>query len=629
MEHTALKLSRFGTAWLSLAVFTAAALAAAPNATPAPLEPGEIYFKQPEFTAPAVSPDGKSIGFIAKNNGLPCLFKLDRATGQIQGLFSAGEGDVEAFWWVGNEHVLVCAHGEEGLEYFAQDLKNSKPRPVRALSGLRPTGIKPLPNDPDHVLALNFWNEQYLARVNLATGRSAKVESFISIPDFTVVSASGELRAKLWSFAGQWHLAWRASAKQPWHTLESSIQDLPVFVPAGIATDDRHLLVYAHDQGNTEALMLLDPDTDQRTFLAQRPERDTYELLRLGSQPAAVGVSFYNNGPEDLAFFDENAKAFFTALELSLPGLLHRVTSSSADGTVRIIEAWPPGYPSRFYLFDATQHRLSLLGDERPDMSPGSLGDVRFFSFKTRDGLAESGYVILPQRWDSPQRGRLIVMAMEAVGERARSAKEYAPHDQFFVSRGFAVAHLAVRGTAGFGRSFEKAGDYQIDGKIVQDFEDGVASLAQTGLIDPHRVALMGHHLGGLFALHTAAVSQSFQAVVARDVPFLDNATSVGWLSSSHADVPSLIQQAGGTNAAYDRIHPFQPESFVEKLSIPALLVQSNGQFSLSLSRHHKFFDVIDFDFKDGLRDGKLIKNWAYQARYFNKIADWLDKTLK
>jgi hypothetical protein len=41
------------------------------------------------------------------------------------------------------------------------------------------------------------------------------VESFTSRFDNTVVSANGELRAKLWEDRGKWRVAWRARAGQP------------------------------------------------------------------------------------------------------------------------------------------------------------------------------------------------------------------------------------------------------------------------------------------------------------------------------------------------------------------------------------------------------------------------------
>ncbi len=131
--------------------------------------------------------------------------------------------------------------------------------------------------------------------------------------------------------------------------------------------------------------------------------------------------------PRTSLFLDEPAKNFSAALDRSLPGMLHRVWNSSSDGTVRVVAAWLPGYPLHYYLFDSAQHRLSLLGEERPDIAAGVLGQVHHFSFKTRDGLDESGYVLasprLLLRQGRPARCSLIVMRLRPSRCRQSSAQ--------------------------------------------------------------------------------------------------------------------------------------------------------------------------------------------------------------
>ena len=382
--------------------------------------------------------------------------------------------------------------------------------------------------------------------------------------------------------------------------------------------------------------MLLDPDTGQRTLLAQRPDHDIYELIGVTPKVGPVGVEFYNNGPADRVYFDESARQFSAALDLSLPGMFHRVTSMSKDGTVRVIEAWPSGYPARYYLYDGAHHRLSALGEQRPGIAPGTLGDVHFFQFTARDGLKESGYVLTPHRSGPAHPARLLVMAMGAVGEGMTSAHFFNAQDQYLSSRGYAVAHIAVRGSAGFGRALEKAGDFQLAGKVVQDLEDAVGNLAQAGLVDPRRVAIMGYGLGGLFALHTAAVSPAFHAVIAYNATCDLNAASIGWLSSSHADTPTIIKLAGGTQAAYNLVHVFEPDSFMAKLSAPALLIYASsydytgyereaGIIRTSFDRHHRAYEWYHLDF----HAADHVKGEVYQAQLYTKIADYLDQTLK
>lgn len=548
----------------------------------------ELYFRLPEFTAPALSPDGRNIAFIAQTEGHACLFKLDRVTGRIEGLFNPGKGDVKYFWWLGNQRVLVGGNDVDHTttRYFLQELVKSKPRLLSVLDDIPADRLTFLPDDPGHVLALDFRQQGRLIKIDVVSGYSRLVESFISDLDYTIVSIDGEVRAKILGQDWKWHTAWRSQAKQPWHTAESPIEDWPNFLPGSIAADIRHILGFAFGAGDTVAVELLDPETGQRTVVARRPHRDTYTFLWQAPQATPVGAIFYNNGPEDIVFFDEEAKRFSTALDMSLPGMLHRVTSASKDGNLRIIQAWQPCYPARYFLFDQVQLRLSLLGEERPGILPGALGNVHFFQFTTRDGVNESGYVIMPKSAHDPKPVPLLVMAMGEVGECAASANYFSASDQFFVSRGFAVAHFAVRGSAGYGRKFKQAGEFQLAGKIVEDFEDGVAHLAHEKLIHPDHVALMGYGRGGLFALRTAALSKTFSAAVAYDTDCDLSAESIRWMSSSLAETRVIIRQAGGSHKAYE-------------------------------------WSQVDY------READHVSPAVYEAGIYTKIADFLDKTLK
>ena len=627
MVYSTPNFTRLGIALLSLAVFRPPVLTAAPKPAPAPPLPAEIYFKPPEFTAPAISPDGKNIAFIAQSDGHARLFRLDLQTGKISGLFSAGQGDVERFWWTGSERVLLAGRGRSNLEYFVQDLANSKPRSVDMLHNWGTDWIKILPNDPDHIVAYN-------KRIDLTTGRSSLIES-LSADITPVFSSDGELRAKLWDEVGKWYIAWRARASDPWQRISCPIEEEPTFLPEGIAPDDRDILVFANDQGDTLALMRLDPTTGKRTMIAQRPNHDVWRLITVGPEQKPIGVEFCNFGAQDILYFDEADQRFSAILDKSLPGMIHRVTSTSNDGARRVIEAWFPGYPSRYYLFDEAQHRLSMLGEQRPDITTGVLGEVQYFRFKARDGLDEIGYVLLPQSTNEHGPVPLIVMAIDGVGAALATPSSYHSMDQFLASRGYAIAYIAVRGTQGLGKAFGKSGDFELGRKIVGDLEDGVSHLVKSGKIDPRRVAIMGYGTGALSALYTAAASTSFHAVIAYDPECKLTATSIKWLSSSRADTPTVVKQAGGTKAAYNLVHQFDPDSFMARLSAPTLLANSASYGATyyydgkllrrSFDQHHKAYEWYELD----VHDYEHVKNETYSARLYTKIADWLDETLK
>lgn len=86
---------------------------------------------------------------------------------------------------------------------------------------------------------------------------------------------------------------------------------------------------------------------------------------------------------------------------------------------------------------------------------------------------------------------------------------------EYFVSRGFAVADVAYRGSSGFGRSYRRAlyghwGEYD-----VEDCEAVARHLLAIGIARPGAVFISGASAGGYTALQAARVSGVFTAAAA------------------------------------------------------------------------------------------------------------------
>jgi dienelactone hydrolase len=597
--------------------------------------PATAFFQSPDFFSPAVSPDGKNVAFIARHNGHSRLFKLELATGKVAGVFDPGDGEVDRAWWLGSRRLLIAGEGEFGYKYFVQELDGGKPRVVSTLEYVPPERITALPNDAEHVIAVKFLREWYVTRVDVRADRGQQLDGNVFDPSGGVLSAQGEVRAKAYQYGETWRLFWRSSATSPWHDLEGHGAQ-PTFWPLAVAQNDHDLIVISYDQGNTSALMTLDPDTGKRTLLAQRPDRDVFRLIRKEPDHFPVCVSFFNPGHDDLVFFDDSAGKFYASLAQALPEIHKRVAGSSADSGVQIIEAWDPGAPSRYYLLEKARGRLSKLGQQYADDSLPPLGTVRFFEFATRDGVHESGYILLPHPSRAARPCPLLIVPMAYVGQEGGLAYGFDGMEQYLASRGIAVARLLVRGSRGLGKTFQMAGDFKLADVVAHDYEDGLKYLTQEGLVDADRVAIIGWERSALFALRMASVSTAFKAVVAHDpVAYELSNQNIDWLTGSGGAIASMIQQAGGSQTAYNLVHEFEPEHFMSNLSAHALIIYTSsfdreflsvdaGMVRDSLRRHGKPYEWYLFD----VHDIEHRPEWYYLAVFNTKIADYLTRTL-
>jgi hypothetical protein len=554
---------------LALGLLLGSLQAQTPPVRPAESIPAVAFFQPADFTSPALSPDGRYIGFIGRRNGHACLFLLERTTGKIQLLFSPGKGHVERFWWKGDRRLLLTGQSGHAPMYFVEDLDSLELREIPALYGVPPLWINPLPQDVDHVVVAPTYFGSHVIEVDLRNNRRSRVEAMTGDNNHCVTSAGGELRAYNHRFADGWRIAWRASAKAAWHECKGE-GEVP-FRPVAMDADDRHLLVFAYDQGNTIALMRLDPDSDQRTLVVQYADRDVSELMYDPEQRAPTVVRSCQFGRNDLEVLDETARPFYATLTRSLPNTCNRWIGSSADGSLRIIHSWSGRDPGRYHLYDSNRNTLLFLGPSYLDLPPSAMCEVKPFTFQTRDAVSESGYVVLPPTAKNAPPP-LLVIPMKDVGESADTGRDFYFLAQFFASRGFAVARFAVRGTRGFGRAFENAGDFQFAGRLVQDIEDGVNHLARTGFVDGKRVGILGWGASGLIALRTAASSPLFRAVAVFNSWASFDVDDVTWLTSSEAPQEVILEQLGGVRNAYKITHQLDPETFLQSLSAPTFL---------------------------------------------------------
>lgn len=118
--------------------------------------------------------------------------------------------------------------------------------------------------------------------------------------------------------------------------------------------------------------------------------------------------------------------------------------------------------------------------------------------FSTEQGQLH-GEILLP-KGEGPFPGAVLCHGM---GSDHRAMR---PSAQRLVRRGIATLTFDFRG---HGRS-----DGVLDGDLVQDVTAALEFLRRHVKIDPHRIALVGHSMGAMAALHAAAALSNIQALV-------------------------------------------------------------------------------------------------------------------
>jgi dipeptidyl aminopeptidase/acylaminoacyl peptidase len=122
---------------------------------------------------------------------------------------------------------------------------------------------------------------------------------------------------------------------------------------------------------------------------------------------------------------------------------------------------------------------------------------VQVIHHRAPDGLQIPSYLTLPKATGRP----VPLVVYVHGGPHARDEWGLDPMAQWLAAQGWAVLQPQFRGSTGFGRAYELAGQNQWGLAMQDDISSGVQHLIGQGLVDPERVCIFGASYGGYAAM--------------------------------------------------------------------------------------------------------------------------------
>jgi dipeptidyl aminopeptidase/acylaminoacyl peptidase len=217
----------------------------------------------------------------------------------------------------------------------------------------------------------------------------------------------------------------------------------------GVDWQGRHLLVATNDDGRSRA-ELRDPHTLEVTAQIPLPE-----------DGVAGGWTFSKDG-RHLAF----------------------VFTSSR-------------YPGDAWRYDTETGELQRLTESPCDVDPDSFVAPELVRFPSFDDLEIPAFVFRPTRGPRPHPVVVVVHG----GPESQWRPSFSPLIQYLVRQGFAVVAPNVRGSTGYGRSYQHLDDVERRLDSVRDLEGLHDWLATQDDLDETRAALYGGSYGGYMVL--------------------------------------------------------------------------------------------------------------------------------
>lgn len=318
-------------------------------------------------------------------------------------------------------------------------------------------------------------------------------------------------------------------------------------------------------------------------------------------------------------------------VEVKPGGPALRALSVAKDGKRAALIADSPTHPREAFAWRRGQDRVERLTDSNPWLADRDLARQEAVRYTARDGLEVDGLLIHPL--DGAPGGGAPLVVMVHGGPEAHYSNgwltRYVTPGQVLAARGFAVFYPNYRGSTGRGVAFAMAGQADYAGGEFNDLVDGVAHLADQGLVDRGRVGITGGSYGGFASAWAAtALSEHFKASV-MFVGVSDNVSKFGT-----TDIPNemrLVHARSWPWEKWDFYRERSPIYHAEKHRTPLLILHGkedprvHPSQSLIMYRYLKTLDQAPVRLVWYPGEGHGNRKAAAQHDYALRLVRWME----
>jgi dipeptidyl aminopeptidase/acylaminoacyl peptidase len=562
-----------------------------------------------------VSPDGKYLAVmkIPTRDGMPIIEVFDTSNLKKDPfLFNADPMEITGFYWVGDHDMIVQFRQKvrdkiegfnQGVYEYKLALLDVKEEEVEQFRETNPSVVNLLPNKPNKViLSFNPGGEDRLVasafrprsyyEFDLERGtKKLLMQGKVSMGQMTFNDDGFAWAARGFDRGADEYLWYaRLPGEKKWEEIYRQHEDsFETFNIEGVDPQNPEILfVTAHNGRDKAALWEFNIRTKQfGEIIYGRPDVNVagvrFHSNRWTNGDTIVAVA-YRTDKTHYEYFDPLEGATYAQLESVIPDAYEvRITSRSRDGKVLTIYNYGPHDPGSYYLLK--DGKLTAVGSKQPLLKSGDLADVKYISYKSRDGKTIHAFITLP-KGEPP----FPTVVMPHGGPFVSEVVSWDEWGQMLANNGYLVLQPQYRGSTNFGLDFYMSA-FKDGGegghKMQDDKDDGVLHLIKEGLADPDNVAMFGWSYGGYAALVAAArTPQLYQCVVA-GAAVSDTEYQVSRYEIQMRGAQKLEQ----INMWSDSISPIDE---VSKVNVPMLLIHGNVDQRVPPEHVRRYLDEME-----------------------------------
>lgn len=591
-----------------LAAVATGAFAFAVNAKAAP--PIEAYGELPEISNVALSPDGKHLAFIKRQNGEEYFVVSEvsgKVIGGVKGDFKARHvsfaDDLHAIFHASETASSIGFRGKwEHSGAISFNLKTGKPKLLLkgsddlfpAQTGLgRIVGLRTGTNDvfmPAFIGAFSSDPSYDLLTVDLDSGKARSYAKGTHWTEDWFVDQDGTVLARE-DFREKEHvhqILTRRNGKLE-EVYRKTDVDIPSLALLAVAPGKDALIVGTRPDGEQfDRVQLLSFDGALSPPLYASANRDV-ERVMVTANRIAFGVEFSGMTPE----YEMNSQplsATITTLQNLFSGSSVHLDDWTDDFSQLLLYIEGGSRAPGFYIYDSNKKAVSPIARSYKGIDDADIGQTTTIEYSARDGRKIPAILTLPPGAELGATLPLIVMPHG--GPEAYDSVGFDYLAQYFASRGYMVFQPNFRGSGGFGVSHLEAGYGEWGGKMQDDVTDGVNLLVKKTWADANRICIVGGSYGGYSALAGGAFTPDLYKCVAAIAPVTDlgemlrhSRERAGKDSITYAYWTKLIGDRARDKAKIDAISPVNAAA---NFKAPVLLIHGDDDTVVPVSQSSK-----------------------------------------
>jgi dipeptidyl aminopeptidase/acylaminoacyl peptidase len=519
----------------------------------------------------AFSPDGAQIAYSVNISGQYNLWRQPADGGYpVQITLSAGQSVRDIDWSPDGEHILYTADND-GDEYTRVYRVPARGGQREEIAGKEKVQYEILGWSPDGRYVSYAGNDRE------ETDQDIILRDETTGEDKRIVDYGGLYFPAHWSPDSKRFLAldFKTNTNQDIYVVDVASEEATLvtqhegevfMIPAGWAADGSGFYVLT-DEGREFTGLAFHRLSDNTREWVETPDWDV-ENATVSSDGRWLAWSVNEDGYSRLYVRDLENDG--DARRIDMPdGVLGMMRLSKASGQLGLL--WQRAtHPSEVFIVDlasgetrqVTQGALGGLTDE--DLTVPEL--IRYPSFDRE----------IPAFLYKPEgaEGRMpVVLSIHGGPEgQERPQYMYSGFYQYLTSRGIAVLATNIRGSTGYGKTYQKLIHHDWGGDELKDLEHAALWLREQDWVDPERIGVYGGSFGGFATLSCVSRLPEYWACA------VDLVGPSNLVTFAKAVPPTwrrmMAQWVGDPETEADFLMERSPITYVDRITAPLFVIQ-------------------------------------------------------